>query len=146
MENKNPPSLTEGPAAEGLSAPPRATDRFTDLTTTQAMRSLRLCNQPFDDVSDDDDMLLELHNALVNDGGGHKTLFTHAQTLDAFFHRLLARAVQSPYADNRPSLAVNAEFAELALRAQYQCQRVFSALSLLNLRIQKANQTKGGQK
>ena len=110
------------------------------------MRSLRLCNLPFDDVGNDDDMLLELHNALVNDGNGHKTLFTHAQTLDAFFHRLLARALQSPYDDGRATLIVDAEFAELALRAQSQCQRVFSALSLLHLRLQKANQTKGGQK
>ena len=137
-----PPSHAEGPAAEGLFAPPRV----TDLSTTHTMRSLRLCNQPFDDIGPDDDMLIELHNAFVNDGGGQKTLFTHAQTLDAFFHRLLARALQNPYADNRPSLAVNAEFADLALRAQSQCQRVFSALSLLNLRIQKTNQTKGSQK
>jgi hypothetical protein len=136
-----PPSPVEGPADEGLSALPRV----TDLTTTQTMRSLRLCNLPFDDVGDDDDMLIELHNAFVNDGGGHKTLFTQAQTLDALFHRLLARALKNPYNDPT-SLYIDDEYTDLALRAQSQCQRVISALSLLHLRAQKSNQTKGGQK
>ena len=137
-----PPSHAEGPAAEGSFAPPRV----TDLSTTHTMRSLNACNRPFDDIGNADDMLIELHNALMTDQTGSGRLFMQAQTLDAFFHRLVARALQSPYNDGRPSLHVHEAMACLALRAQSECRKTIAALSLMTMREKRDNQTKGRQK
>lgn len=134
-----PPSPAEGPAADGLSVPPR----HTDLATTQTMRSLRLCNVPFEDVDDADDMLAELHNALVTDTHGRALLFMHAQALDAFYHRLIAKALENPYDDKRRTLYVNDRMADLALRAQHQCMKTLATLSRLE---KSTKRTEGGEK
>lgn len=141
MENLIPPSHTEGPAPDGSFARPR----ITDLTTTLAMNSLHQCQRPFTGALTADDMLLELHNALVHDTDGQTMLFTHAQTLNALFHRLIARAVDCPDPQGNPTLYVSDRMTVLALTAQKQCLQTLAGLAALRALEKNAVQTIGGK-
>jgi hypothetical protein len=112
--------------------------RIADLTTALAMRSLHECQPP-----DAGDMLLELHNALVTDADGQKLLFTHAHTLNAFYHRLLACAVARPGPGGADAPPVNERMATLALQAQKQCLQTVAALATLRMIEKNAAQTEG---
>ena len=116
--------------------------RIADLTTALAMNSLRECQPPFAGAHGAADMLLELHNALVTDTDGQKLLFTHAHTLNAFYHRLLAGAVENP-AGKTGGVPVNERMTVLALQAQKQCLQTIAALATLRMIEKNAVQTEG---
>ena len=137
-----PPSPAEGPATDGLSAPPRA----IDLTTAMAMQSLHDCRRPFADAQTADDMLIELHHALVTDADTQKLLFTHAHTLNAFFHRLITRAVDGKDINGNPTTHVSDRMTILALAAQRQCLQTIAALTTLRMIEKNTIQNEGGKK
>lgn len=137
----NPPSPAEGPADHGLSGH----NRTLDLTTAQAMRVMTACTRPFADADTADDMLLELHNALVTDTDCQKMIFTHAHTLNALYHRLLSRALENHRLDGKPTLQVHDRMASLALQAQKQCLQSVTALATLRMIEKNAERTEGGK-
>jgi hypothetical protein len=114
----------------------------------RAVRSIQQCDLPETGPQSADDILLALHNALVNDTRGDHDLFKQGQTLDSLFHRLVLSAT-TPRPDrddlhkNDPHY-VDERRALLALQAQSQyCRTVMIRKRLRDEEIFLADRNEG---
>lgn len=120
---KNPPTTPDLPVPVHLSAESLTRCAlFTDATITpRTMRQM-------------------MESAQADDQFHEETLARQAQVLDALFHRLVVKALTSPYKGRADDPAyVDNDRLDLALRAQRQCRNTVGTIQLL-----KAMQKGGG--